>query len=58
MLFMSGWYCIVSLSKVSMTNLSLQFVNSMNCMVISGVGVSGVGWPMMHNRSGLNLALQ
>ena len=26
-----------------MANLSLQYVNLMNCMVISGVGVSGGG---------------
>jgi hypothetical protein len=61
MLFMSGWYFTLFLSKVSTANLSLQYVNSMNCMVISGVGVSrgGVcGWPIMHSMSGLSLALQ
>ena len=41
MLFMSGWYFMIFLSKVSTANLSLQYVNSMNCMVISGVGVYG-----------------
>ena len=30
MLFMSGWYFIIFLSKVSVANLSLQYVNSMN----------------------------
>ena len=53
MLFMSGWYFMIFLSRVSVANLSLQYVNSMNCMVISGVGVSGggglYGWPMMHS---------
>ena len=37
-------------------------MNSMNCIVISGVGASGggelYGWPMMHSMSGLSLALQ
>ena len=45
-----------------MANLSLSYVNLMNCMVRSGVGVSGggwlYGWPMMHSMSGLSLALQ
>ena len=43
-LFMSGWYFMISLSKVSTANLSLQYVKSMNCMVISGVGVSFGGY--------------
>jgi hypothetical protein len=42
--------------------MSLQYVNSMNCIVIYGVGDSGggelYGWPKMHFMSGLNLALQ
>ncbi len=62
MLFISGWYFLIFLSKVLVANLSLQYVNSMNCMVISGVGVSGggwlYGWPRMHSMSGLSLALQ
>ena len=62
MLLMSGWYFMIFLSRVSVANLSLQYVNSINCMVISGVGVSGggwlYGWPMMHSMSGLSLALQ
>ena len=41
--FMSGWYFIIFLSRVSMANLSLQYMNSMNCMVLSCVGVSGGG---------------
>ena len=43
-------------------NLSLQYVNSMNCMVIPVLGAYGGGWlygcPMTHNISGLYLALQ
>jgi hypothetical protein len=42
-LLMSGWYFVVFLSRVSAVNLSLQYVNSMNCMMISGVGASGGG---------------
>ena len=42
-LLMSGWYLVVILSLDSAVNLSLQYVNSINCMVISGVGVSGGG---------------
>ena len=64
MLFVSGWYFMNFLSRVSVANLSLQYVNSMSCMVISGVGVflGGwwwlCGWPMMHSMSGLSLVLQ
>ena len=40
----------------------LQYVNSINCIVIVGVGVSGggelYGWPSKHTMSGLSLALQ
>ena len=43
-------------------NLSLQYVNYMNCMVTPIVRVFGGGWlygcPMSHNMYGLNLALQ
>ena len=41
MLFISGWYFVTFMSRVSVVNLSLQYLNSMNCMVISCVGVSG-----------------
>ena len=41
MLWMSGWYFAIFLSRVSTVNLSLQYVNSMNCMAISVVGVGG-----------------
>ena len=58
MLFMSGWYFVIFLSRVSMANLSL-----MNYMLISGVGVSRMGgwlygWPMMYSLSVLSLVLQ
>jgi hypothetical protein len=43
MLFMSGWYFMIFLSRVLVANLSLQYVNSMNCMMILGVGVCGGG---------------
>ena len=60
-LLMSGWYCAFFHSFVSTENLTLQYVNSMNCMVISGVGSFGggelYGWPMMHSMLGLSLAL-
>ena len=54
---------MIFLSRVSVANLSLQDVNQVNCMVILGVKVSWeekwlYGWPMMHNMSGLTLALQ
>jgi hypothetical protein len=39
MLLMNGWYFMILLSRVSTSNLSLQYVNSMNCMVISGVAL-------------------
>ena len=37
-LLMSGWYFVVFLSLDSAVNLSLQYVNSINCMVIFGIG--------------------
>ena len=40
---MSGWYFVVFLSIVSAGNLSLQYVNSMYCIVISEVGGTGGG---------------
>ena len=36
MLLMSGWYFVVFLSRVSATNTSLQYVNSINYMVSCG----------------------
>lgn len=38
MLLMSGWYFVVLLSRASVANLSLQYVNLINCMMNSGVG--------------------
>ena len=62
MLLMSGWYFVIFLSRVFVVNMSLQYVNSMNCMVTPVVGVFGWGWlygcPMTHSMSDLNLALQ
>ena len=43
MLLMSGWYFVVFLLSDSAANLSLQYVNSMNCIVSSSAGVSGWG---------------
>ena len=43
MLLMSAWYPLVSLSRVSTTNLSLQYVNLTNCMENSGQGPMVVG---------------
>ena len=42
-LLTSGWYFVVFLSTVSIINTSLQYVNSINYMVVSGVGASGGG---------------
>jgi hypothetical protein len=43
-------------------NLSLQYVNSTNCMVMLGVGCEGggwlCGWFSINRMSGFNLALQ
>ena len=40
MLFMSGWYFMIFLSRVLVENMPLQYVDSMNYMMISSVGVS------------------
>ena len=40
-LLMSGWYFVGFLSHVSTENILLQYVNSMNYMVISGIGAYG-----------------
>jgi len=59
---MRGWYFVIFLSVVLVENRSLQYVNSMNCIVSSGVGVAGggelYGWPKIQSMSGLSLALQ
>ena len=58
----NGWYLVILLFMVSCGNLSLVYVNSINWTVRSFVGFNGgelrYGSPLMHNRSGLNLALQ
>ena len=43
MLLMSCWYFVVFLLRVFAANLSLQFVNSTNCMVSSWAEASGRG---------------
>jgi hypothetical protein len=62
MSLISGWYFRILLLIVSCENLSFVYVNSINCTVRLSVGcVGGVfrcGSPLMHSRSGLNLALQ
>ena len=62
MMLMNGWYFVDFLSKVYVVNLSLQYVNSINCMVISNLGFCGwgwlYGWPMTRSLFGLNLVLQ
>ena len=62
MLLMSGWFFVFFQSRAFVANMSLQYVNSMNCMVHYSVGASSggwlYGWPMMHSMSDLNLALQ
>lgn len=40
MLLMSDWYFVVILSRVSLKNLSLHNVDSVNCIVDLGMGVS------------------
>lgn len=42
-LLMSGWYLVLFLSRGYAINLLLQFANSINCIVSSGVKVSGGG---------------
>jgi ABC-type amino acid transport system permease subunit len=42
-LLISGWYFVVFLSLVSAVNMSLQYVNSINCVVFFGVGSYGGG---------------
>ena len=61
MSLMSGWYFVVFLLRAFVANRSLQYVNSINCIVSSGARVFGggwlYGWPITHNISGLSLAL-
>ena len=41
MLLINGWYFWILLLMVSCENLSLQYVNSINCMVRLSSGLSG-----------------
>ena len=59
---MSGLYLLALTSSVSGQNLSLQYVNSMNCMVRAwSICVGGSFWygnPSTQRMSGLNRELQ
>ncbi|KAG0585479.1 hypothetical protein KC19_2G014900 [Ceratodon purpureus] len=61
-LAINGLYLLVLASNVSGENLSLQYVNSMNCMERLGfISVGGSLWygkPLMQRMSGLYLELQ
>ncbi len=61
-LSINGLYLLFFASSVSGENLSLQYVNSMNCMVrLGSISVGGSFWycsPLTHRMSGLNLELQ
>ena len=62
MLSINGLYFYVFLVVVSLGILSLEYVNSMDCIVrFSFNSVGGRDWygsPFTHRRSGLNLLLQ
>ena len=63
MLSINGLYELFFASSVSGENLSLQYVNSMNCMVrlgsmFVGEGTVWYGNPLTQRMSGLNLELQ
>ena len=55
-------YLLFFASSVSGENLSLQYVNAINCMVkLGSMSVGGSFWygkPLMQRMSGLNLELQ
>ena len=61
-LSINGLYLLFFASSVSGENLSLQYVNSMNCMVrLGSMSVGGSFWygnPLTQRMSGLNLELQ
>ena len=61
-LSINGQYLLFFASSVSGENLSLQYVNSMNCMVrLGSMSVGGSFWygnPLTQRMSGLNLELQ
>ena len=60
--FINGWYFSILVDIVSGENLSLQYVNSMNCIMrLLSRPIGRFVWygnPLTHKRSGLNLALQ
>ena len=62
MLSISGWYFSIFVIIVSQENLSLQYVNSMNCILRLLLGaIGGFDWYdslLTYMMSGLNLALQ
>jgi hypothetical protein len=62
MLSINGLYLLCFASSIYGENLSLQYVNSMNCMVrLGSMSVGGSFWydnPLTHKMSGLNLELQ
>jgi hypothetical protein len=61
-LSINGLYLLFFASSVSGENLSLQYVNSMNCMVrLGSMSMGGSFWygnPLTQRMSGLNLELQ
>ena len=61
-LSISGLYLLFFASSVPGENLSLQYVNSMNCMVrLGSMFMGGAFWygnPLTQRMSGLNLELQ
>ena len=61
MVFINGWYFLVFVVIVSKENLSLQFVNSMNCILrLFSRAIGGFDWygnPLIHIMPDLNLAL-
>ena len=61
-LSISGLYLLVLASSVSGENLSLQYVNAINCMVkLMSISVGGLLWygkPLTQRMSSLNLELQ
>ena len=57
----SGWYLLDFVLMVLDEYLLLQYVNSINCMVMLIQLVGGSNWygrPLTHRMFGLNLALQ
>ena len=62
MFSISGWYFSNFVVIVSRENLSLQYVNSMSCILRLLLGrIEGLDWydsPLTHMRFGSSLALQ